>query len=72
MCIHNCAEERKVQRNQIVQYGVSIQIDGTGYTVDPTRIDAICRIAMPTNVHETRSALGLFNWLSPFVPTYAP
>jgi hypothetical protein len=52
-----------------VQFGM--QIDGTGYTVDPTRIDAIRRIAMPTNVHETRSALGLFNWLSPFVPNYA-
>jgi RNase H-like domain found in reverse transcriptase/Integrase zinc binding domain len=51
-----------------IQFGM--EIDGAGYRVDPTRIDAIRKVQFPTNLSQARSVLGLFNWLSPFVHNY--
>jgi len=52
-----------------MQFGMLI--DAKGYQADPSRVDGIRRMTTPTNKKKARAALGLFNWLSPFVHNYA-
>ena len=43
-------------------------ISKNGIELNPNKIEAINNLKIPTNVHELRRVLGLFNFVTKFIP----
>ena len=59
----------RIQQTSVKFLGHVITVDGVA--PDPAKLEAIAKLPVPTNVAELRRALGLFTFISKFLPDMA-